>query len=73
MLTIPGDSGVAASDRTDSHFVVDLTGEIEIKKGVRLFATIENLADEEYIVARRPAGARPGRPLTFVAGVNIGL
>jgi Fe(3+) dicitrate transport protein len=38
---------------------------------VELFARIENLLDEEYLVSRRPAGARPGRPQTALMGVRV--
>ncbi len=71
MTTAAGEAGLASSDKTDSYFVTDLTGEFEIRENTRLFATIENLSDEEYVVARRPAGARPGRPITFISGVKF--
>src|SRR5690606_31362486 len=55
---------------TDSHWVLDLSGEVELTRGLRLFARVENLLDEDYIVAWRPAGARPGRPRTALVGFN---
>ena len=36
-----------------------------------LFASVQNLTDEEYNVAFRPAGARPGAPRTILAGVKL--
>jgi Fe(3+) dicitrate transport protein len=32
---------------------------------------VENLADASYVVARRPAGARPGLPRTLMAGIRL--
>jgi Fe(3+) dicitrate transport protein len=32
---------------------------------------VENLTDETYVVARRPAGARPGLPRTLMAGIRL--
>jgi Fe(3+) dicitrate transport protein len=32
---------------------------------------VENLADATYVVARRPAGARPGLPRTLMAGIRL--
>ena len=34
-------------------------------------AGIDNLTDEEYNVAFRPAGARPGAPRTVLAGFRV--
>jgi Fe(3+) dicitrate transport protein len=36
-----------------------------------LFIGIQNLTDATYVVARRPAGARPGLPRTLLAGIRI--
>ncbi len=56
--------------KTDRHWVLDLSGEVEVARGLRLFARVENVLDEEYVVAWRPAGARPGRPRTALVGIN---
>ena len=36
-----------------------------------LFASVTNLTDQEYNVAFRPAGARPGAPRSWLAGVKL--
>ena len=69
--TVPGQAGIRNTRRTDSATVFDIKADYQFKEGVKLFALIENLFDKEYIVARRPAGARPGRPRTFLAGVKL--
>lgn len=62
-----------SSRDTDNHFVVDLKAELKVRDGVKIFAAVENIFDEEYVVATRPAGLRPGMPQTFFAGVTIDL
>jgi Fe(3+) dicitrate transport protein len=36
-----------------------------------VFAGIQNITDERYVVARRPAGARPGLPRSIAVGVRL--
>ena len=36
-----------------------------------LFASVTNLTDQDYNVAFRPAGARPGAPRSWLAGVRF--
>jgi Fe(3+) dicitrate transport protein len=70
MPTQPDSNGNAPE--TDSYFVVDAHLESpEIAKGVRLFSDITNLFNNEYIVALRPAGARPGMPFTAFGGIKF--
>jgi len=73
MPTAAGLSGVRETRRTDSHVVTDLTVNYALSKSASLFASVHNLFDEEYVVARRPAGARPGMPRTFFSGVKFDL
>lgn len=61
------------TDGTDAHFVVDVAAEYEIREGARLFTTVDNVFDREYVAAGRPAGARPGKPFTVLAGLKIQL
>jgi Fe(3+) dicitrate transport protein len=72
MPTQPNSNGNAPE--TDPYFVVDAHLESpEIAKGVRLFGDVSNLFNSEYIVAARPAGARPGMPFTALAGIKVDL
>lgn len=66
-----GSGPIPASDRIDSRTLVDLSGEYDLNDSLSLFASVENLGDETYNVAFRPAGARPGAPRTALAGVKI--
>ncbi|MDB2415003.1 TonB-dependent receptor [Rickettsiales bacterium] len=71
MRTVAGSGPIASGSGTDSHVVLDLTAEYEVHKNTRIFATAYNVTDEEYVAARRPAGARPGAPRTILAGLKV--
>ncbi len=71
MRTQAGSGSIPAGQGTDEHFIIDVAGEYEIFDSTRLFGTIDNLLDTEYVAARRPAGARPGKPLTALAGIKF--
>lgn len=45
--------------KTDSYWVLDLSGHYQLQKGVRALAGVQNLLDEEYIVSRQPYGPAP--------------
>ncbi len=71
MRTQAGSGSIPAGEGTDSRFIVDAASEYEVVEGVRAFLNVENLTDTEYVAARRPAGARPGLPLTALVGVKL--
>jgi Fe(3+) dicitrate transport protein len=68
---IAGSGTIPAVQRIESRTLVDLSGEYDVSKALSLFAAVENLGDEAYNVALRPAGARPGAPRTVLAGVKM--
>lgn len=55
----------------DRHLVVDLGAGFQLNSKVRLFSSIRNVTDAIYVVARRPAGLRPGLPRTFLVGMRF--
>lgn len=71
MRTQAGSGSIPNDEGTDAHFIVDVAGEYEIFSNTRLFGTVDNIFDKEYVAARRPAGARAGKPLTALAGVKF--
>lgn len=73
MRTAAGSGPILPQEATDSYLVFNLTGERALGEWASLFATVQNLTDRAYIVARRPAGARPGLPRTFMAGIKLNL
>lgn len=70
MRTVAGSGPIEYGSGTDAHLVIDLAAEYEIFKNTRVFTSIYNLTDKEYVAARRPAGARPGLPRTILAGLK---
>ena len=73
MRTLAGQGAYVSLDATDSYFVVNISGAYEITSGASLFASVQNLADNSYIVGRQPAGVRPGLPRLVQAGLKIAL
>jgi Fe(3+) dicitrate transport protein len=71
MRVVAGSGNPAPAQRVDDHWVVDLAAAFDLTDQVSLFARVENLLDEDYLAARRPAGSRPGRPQTALVGVNV--
>ena len=75
MRTVAGSGDILPGEGTDESFIVDVTGYADLTeyRGTKTtaFARIDNLFDEEYIVSRRPAGARPGLPFTATAGLKV--
>ncbi|MCF6300234.1 MAG: TonB-dependent receptor [Proteobacteria bacterium] len=57
--------------KTDSYFILDLSGQYYLNDRVKLFAGIQNLLDETYIVSRQPDGLRGGMPQFFYTGIEI--
>lgn len=73
MRTIAGQGSYLGGDSTDSYFVLNLSGEYGLGRGARLFASLQNVGDSVYIVARQPAGVRPGLPRLLQLGLKIDL
>jgi len=68
-----GQGAIAPGAFLDPHIVTDVSVYLEVVKGFRLRAKLENAFDETYIAARRPAGLRPGLPRTFFIGADLSL
>ena len=76
MRTTAGQGPASPMEATDPHLVFSLSGEYDLmaeEQGISLFVTVRNLADNAYIVARRPAGARPGLQRSVIAGIKFQL
>lgn len=62
---------IPRDDKLDSRLLIDVSGEYAFTDHVSAFASVENVTDEVYVAAWRPAGARPGAPRTFWTGVKM--
>ncbi|MBW3563844.1 MAG: TonB-dependent receptor [Acidobacteria bacterium] len=71
MLTRPAQGDIPDRFKTDDHLILDLSAEVQLIGNLRGTAQLRNVTDETYIVARRPAGARPGMPRTLFLGVRL--
>jgi Fe(3+) dicitrate transport protein len=69
--SVAGSGSIPAGERIDSRTILDLSAEFDVTARASLFASVTNLTDEEYNVAFRPAGARPGAPRSWLAGVRF--
>lgn len=57
-------------DSTQSLFVTDLVSRYEINPNTAVYLKVENVFDQQRIVARSPHGARPNKPQTASLGVE---
>lgn len=62
MRELPGRGSLSSTIATDAQTIVDLAGQAKIWGPLSLYANIQNLFDSQYIVSRRPFGARPNAP-----------
>ena len=73
MRTVAGQGAAPMPERTDAYAVLNLSTEYELSQRASLFANLQNVTNNRYIVARRPAGVRPGLPRLFMAGIHFRL
>lgn len=71
MRTVAGQGPIAPSERTDAFFVLDGGLDVQVGSALTAYAALENITDARYIVARRPAGVRPGLPRTLQVGLRL--
>jgi Fe(3+) dicitrate transport protein len=71
--THAGSGSIGGGEATDDFVIVDIAGTMTLSSRIEAFLRIENLLDDEYIVARRPAGARPGRDRAALVGLRFSL
>ena len=68
--TQAGQGPIVPEESTDAFAVVDLSVNYSVRPKLQLFVQARNLTDQLYVVARRPAGARPGLRRTVVSGIG---
>lgn len=73
MRTIAGKDKPSKRNRTDAQSVVDLSFNYFLKLNKEIYFTVDNVLNDVAIVSRRPFGARPGKPRTFLLGFKMGL
>jgi Fe(3+) dicitrate transport protein len=73
MRTTAGQGAFLPGDSIDSHVVVDFLAAFSLTQNLATYVKVDNLLDETYIAARRPAGVRPGLPRTAYLGITYRL
>lgn len=71
MRTQAGSGPVEEPFRIEGHWVLDVSGSIRFGDRYRVGLQVRNIADEVYVVARRPYGLRPGLPRTALASLSL--
>jgi Fe(3+) dicitrate transport protein len=73
MRATAGQGEIAFGEMIESHVVWDLLANLQFSERLSGYLKIDNLLDETYVAARRPAGVRPGLPRTAYLGLNYRL
>ncbi|MEM8816606.1 MAG: TonB-dependent receptor [Pseudomonadota bacterium] len=73
MRTRAGQGGYLATETVDEHTVWELLGAWNFTPALSAYVKVDNLFDETYASARRPAGLRPGLPRTAYLGITYRL
>jgi Fe(3+) dicitrate transport protein len=73
MRTKAGQGSYDPQDTIRSHVVWDAIATWQFTESLSTYVKIDNLLDETYIAARRPAGLRPGLPRTAYIGLTFQL
>ncbi|QQR88572.1 MAG: TonB-dependent receptor [Myxococcales bacterium] len=68
MRDVAGQGPIPTAERINDYIVFDLAGRYKLSDKHELYARIDNLFDNEYMVSRRPYGLRPGKPFLFMVG-----
>jgi Fe(3+) dicitrate transport protein len=68
-----GSEALSETVVTDEQFLVDLGGRARLWGPLSLYANVRNLLGGEFIVSRRPFGARPNAPRWIQLGAKVEL
>ena len=71
MRTVAGTGSANSNEKTDDEFIVDISANYQLNNDSQIDPTLENALDEQVIVAKRPFGARPGKPQSLTVGYKL--
>lgn len=71
MRTKAGQGAISDPEVIPAYYVGDISANYKINKFLTLQGSIYNIFNNTYAVSRRPAGLRPGMPLSFRAGLKV--
>ncbi len=73
MRTRASQGAFVTAETVPSHVVWDAVASWDFNEQFSTYLKVDNLLDETYIAARRPAGVRPGLPRTAYLGFTYRL
>ena len=73
MRAVAGQGAFEPSETIDSHVIWDFIARWNFNDNIATYLKVDNLFDEVYVAARRPAGVRPGLERTAYLGVTFQL
>ena len=65
----PGE--VTTFKRTSDYVVADVVATYQVNSDMEVYAKVNNVFDDQEIVSRSPAGARPNQPRTGYLGMKV--
>ena len=71
MRTVAGTGSTNSNEKTDDEFIVDISANYQLNNDSQIDPTLDNALDEQVIVAKRPFGARPGKPQSLTVGYKL--
>jgi Fe(3+) dicitrate transport protein len=73
LRTQAGQGAFVPAESIDSRIVWDVLAAWQFAPKLSTYVKVDNLLDETYVAARRPAGVRPGLPRTAYLGLTYRL
>lgn len=73
MRTKAGQGEIPEQNKVGSYLTLDLSGKYYVNKYLTFKASVTNLFNNKYEVARSPYGLRPGRPAMFNVGLSFNI
>lgn len=73
LRTNPGTGEIPMANKIDGFLISDTAINVYLNEWTTFNLSVTNMFNNEYEVARRPAGLRPGMPRAFKIGVNVTL
>ena len=71
MRTKAGGGDMDPMYKTDAQFIMDVSASYNMSKYASFVINVTNLTNEVNVIARRPAGLRPGMPRAFMLGLKV--
>ncbi|MGM0635021.1 MAG: TonB-dependent receptor family protein [Bacteroidota bacterium] len=71
--TMAGQGNIPDAQKIENMFLIDASADYQISPRLTLSVNAINVLDNEYAVARVPAGVRPGHPFGIYGGFRLAL